>query len=73
MKNHIMVVFQSICPIRVIIGVNGLIWIEAPRNSSDSADLGPPVSAQERYQIAALRNAFALLDQAKIPIFIDTV
>lgn len=55
--------------IGVIIGTNGYVWIEACRRN----DSLTPVSEQERYQIAVLRNAICILDKAKVPIFKDTI
>lgn len=64
-----MIEFFSEPTIGVIIGTNGYIWIEACRRNDSST----PVSEQERYQIAVLRNAIVMLDKAKLPIFKDTI
>jgi exosome complex RNA-binding protein Rrp4 len=69
MKNHMMEFFAE-PSIGVIIGVNGYVWIEAIRKGASAEDR---VTEQERFQIAVLRNTLVLLDQAKIPIFKDTI
>ena len=68
MKNHMMEFFSE-PSIGLIIGTNGYVWIEAMRKSKTNE----PITEKERIQIAVLRNAIMILDQAKIPIFKDTI
>ena len=68
MKNHMMEFFSE-PSIGLIIGTNGYVWIEALRKGKTTE----PITEKERIQIAVLRNAIMILDQAKIPIFKDTI
>jgi len=68
MKNHMMEFFSE-PSIGLIIGTNGYVWIEALRKGNNNER----ITEKERIQIAVLRNAIMILDQAKIPIFKDTI